>query len=108
LVYNINADLAYGTNDKMIIDVYQNILIPAAEKFKPDLVLVSAGFDSREHDLLGCFDITDAGFTTMTKIVMQIANTHCDGRIVSMLEGGYNLKGITSAVNAHASTLLHG
>ena len=107
LGYNINIHLPCGTNDQAIVDIYKSVLIPAANRFKPDLILISAGFDSRAHDLLGCLDITDTGFATMTKIVMRIANTHCDGRIVSMLEGGYNLKGIASAVNAHISALLH-
>lgn len=90
-----------------MIDIYQNVLLPAAESFKPDMILISAGFDSREHDLLGCFNITDAAYVAMTKIVMQIANRHCDGRLVSMLEGGYNLKGIAKAVLTHVATLLN-
>jgi acetoin utilization deacetylase AcuC-like enzyme len=106
LGYNINVHLPCGTNDQAIVDIYKSILLPAANDFKPDLVLISAGFDSREHDLLGCLDISDAGFAAMTKIVMQIADKHCDGRIVSMLEGGYNLKGIASGVVRHVSTLL--
>jgi acetoin utilization deacetylase AcuC-like enzyme len=106
LGYNINVHLPCGTDDQSIIDIYNSILLPAANQFKPDMIFISAGFDSREHDLLGCLDITDAGFAAMTRIVMQIANTHCDGRIVSLLEGGYNLKGIASAVVAHITTLL--
>ncbi len=106
LGYNINVALPCGTNDKMIIDVYKNILLPAAKKFQPDLVLVSAGFDSREHDLLGCFDITDVAYKAMTKIVMQIADKYADGRLISVLEGGYNLKGISDAVVTHVSTML--
>ena len=90
----------------MITEVFQNILLPAAEKFEPDLVLVSAGFDSREHDLLGCFDITDVAYKKMTKTVMQIADKYADGRLISVLEGGYNLKGISDAVVTHVSTLL--
>lgn len=70
------------------------------------MILISAGFDSREKDLLGCFDVTDAAYIKMTKMVMQISEKHCDGRIVSMLEGGYNLQGITKAVTAHMKTLL--
>jgi acetoin utilization deacetylase AcuC-like enzyme len=107
LGYNINVHLPCGTNDQKIIDVYQKVLLPAAEKFKPDMILVSAGFDSREHDLLGCFDITDAAYISMTKTVMQIADKYCDGRLVSVLEGGYNLKGIAKAVVTHVATLLN-
>ncbi|MCZ6802374.1 MAG: histone deacetylase [Proteobacteria bacterium] len=106
LGYNINVHLPCATSDQKMIDVYQNVLLPAAEKFKPDMVLISAGFDSREDDLLGCFDITDAAYVRMTKTVMHIANKYCDGRLVSMLEGGYNLKGISEGVVTHVSTLL--
>jgi acetoin utilization deacetylase AcuC-like enzyme len=106
LGFNINVHLPCGTDDKKIIDVYKSILLPAAEKFEPDMILISAGFDSREEDLLGCFDITDAAYVTMTKIVMKIAEKHCDGRVVSMLEGGYNLQGIAKAVTVHIKTLL--
>ena len=108
LGYNINVHLPCGTNDEKIIDVYQNVLLPAAEKFKPDMVLVSAGFDSRENDLLGCLNLTDAGYVAMTKIVMQIADNYSEARLVSMLEGGYNLNGIAKAVVTHVKTLLNG
>ncbi len=104
--YNINVHLPCGTNDQIIIDIYQNVLLPAAEKFKPDMVLVSAGFDSREHDLLGCLKITDSGFASITKTVMQIADKYCDGRLVSVLEGGYSLEGTATAVVTHVKTLL--
>jgi acetoin utilization deacetylase AcuC-like enzyme len=106
LGYNINVALPCGTNDEMIINVFQNILVPAADKFKPDLVLISAGFDSREHDLLGCFEITDVAYKAMTKTVMQIAEKYSNGRLISVLEGGYNLQGISEAVVTHVSTLL--
>lgn len=106
LGYNINVHLPCGTDDEKFISAYQNILLPAAEKFKPDLILISAGFDSREKDLLGCFDVTDAAYVVLTKMLMQLAEQSCNGRLVSMLEGGYNLQGIASAVTAHIKTLL--
>ncbi len=106
LGFNINVHLPCGTDDEKIIDVYQNILLPAATKFEPDMIFISAGFDSREKDLLGCFDVTDAAYVVMTELVMQIAEKYCDGRIVSLLEGGYNLQGIAKAVTAHVNTLL--
>tara|TARA_B100000953_G_C18031052_1_gene423035 strand:+ start:717 stop:1784 length:1068 start_codon:yes stop_codon:yes gene_type:complete len=103
--FNINIHLPCGTTDKMIIDKFNNVLLPAAKKFKPNLVLISAGFDSRQNDLLGCFAITDNGFIRLTKIAMNIANEFCDDRLVSILEGGYNLQGNAKAVIAHALTL---
>ncbi|MAY90735.1 MAG: histone deacetylase [Rickettsiales bacterium] len=103
--YNINVHLPCGTSDKMIIEKFKKILVPEAKKFKPDLILISAGFDSKKNDLLGCFDITDSGFIELTKIVMEIAHKFCEDKIVSILEGGYNLEGNAKAVIAHVSAL---
>lgn len=103
--YNINVHLGCGTKDADIIRAFGNILVPAAEKFRPDMILISAGFDSRKDDLLGCFDVTDAGFEELTRITMSLAEQYCDGRIVSVLEGGYNVEGNASAVVHHVRTL---
>jgi acetoin utilization deacetylase AcuC-like enzyme len=89
-----------------MIDAWRENLLPAVARFRPDLVLISAGFDSREEDLLGCFDVTDLGFIKLTRMVMDIAAEHCEGRLVSVLEGGYNVKGLSSAVEMHVQTLL--
>ena len=104
--YNINVHLPCGTEDKDIISVFENVLVPAANKFKPDLILISAGFDSRKDDLLGCFNITDEGFVKLTRIVMSLADKYCQGRIVSVLEGGYNVQGNATAVIHHVRTLM--
>ena len=81
-------------------------LLPAVEAFAPDLVIVSVRFDSRMNDLLGCFDLTDDVFRRMTRMAMQIADQHCGGRLVSLLEGGYNVDGTARAATAHVETLL--
>lgn len=102
---NINVHLDCYSTDEDIIAAFNEKLLPAAQRFKPDLILISAGFDSRQDDLLGCFDITDEGYRQLTKMVMQLADEYCDGRIVSVLEGGYYLKGLASAVKMHVETL---
>ena len=81
--------------------------LPAAEKFKPDFVLISAGFDSRAGDPLGRFLLTDEDFQDLTRLMMDIADKHCEGRLVSVLEGGYSLAGLGAGVAAHVSTLLN-
>lgn len=103
---NINVHLPCGANDEDIISVFNKTLVPAVDEFKPELILISCGFDSRKDDLLGCFDVTDAGFIKLTKIVMQLADKHAQGKLVSMLEGGYNPEGNASASIAHIKTLL--
>jgi acetoin utilization deacetylase AcuC-like enzyme len=81
-------------------------LLPAIDKFKPDLILISAGFDSRIDDPLGQFRLTDDDFITLTKLLLESAATHCQNRLISVLEGGYNLKGLASAVTSHVGALL--
>jgi len=103
---NINVHLPCGASDKDIISVFNDSLVPAVDAFKPELILISSGFDSRKDDLLGCFDITDAGFVELTKIVMRLADKHAQSKLISMLEGGYNPEGTASACVAHIKTLL--
>ena len=76
------------------------------EKFRPELVLISAGFDSRAGDPLGQFKLTDADFADLTGIVRGIAEKSAQGRVVSMLEGGYSLTGLASAATAHVGALM--
>ena len=80
--------------------------MPAAEQFRPDMVLISAGFDSRIGDPLGRFTLTDEDFEDLTRRVMEMAVRHVGGRLVSMLEGGYNIEGLASAAAAHVKVLL--
>jgi len=105
--YTLNVHLGMGSRDRDIIRAWDTDLARALEAhdFKPDLVLISAGFDSRIDDSLGTFAITDAGFVAVTKRAMAIADEHCGGRLVSCLEGGYNVDGLGRAVCAHVATL---
>ena len=106
LGFNINAPLDSGAEDKDIIAAFEEKLLPAVKTFKPDLVLISAGFDSRKDDRLGNFKVTDDGFIKLTQIMMDIAAEHCHSRLVSVLEGGYNFKGLALATDAHLKTML--
>ena len=78
----------------------------AADGFAPELVLVSAGFDSRDGDPLGQLALTDEDFAALTRICLDVADRHAGGRLVSVLEGGYNLRGLASAVAAHVRSLM--
>jgi acetoin utilization deacetylase AcuC-like enzyme len=75
------------------------------DRFRPDLILISAGFDSRLGDPLGHFRLTDPDFAELTNLMLEMADKHAGGRLVSVLEGGYNLGGLTQAVAAHATAL---
>ncbi len=85
--------------------VFRENLRRAADAFKPDLVMISMGSDSRDGDPLGRFRLTDTDFTDLTKIMLEIAGTHANGRLVSVLEGGYSLSGLEAAVGAHIKAL---
>jgi acetoin utilization deacetylase AcuC-like enzyme len=101
-----NCPFPAGAGRREIVGAFADLLVPAADAFRPDLVLVSAGFDSRIGDPLGGFRLTDDDFAELTAIVRGIAARHCDGRLVSTLEGGYALDGLASAAVAHVGGLL--
>ena len=101
----LNVPLPPGASDAQIVEAFQTKLVPAARNFKPDFILISAGFDGMRNDLLGVFDITPAGFAAVTRIVVQLAKELCQGRLVSVLEGGYRLDGLAESVVAHVQAL---
>lgn len=101
----LNCPLPAGSGMKEIGAAFEEKLLPAIESFKPDLIMISAGFDSRERDPLGRFRLTDVDFAALTRLLMLAADEHCQGRLVSVLEGGYNLEGLAKAVTAHVTEL---
>ncbi len=101
----LNVPLPAGSGNAEFEHAFSQKLLPAARRFRPDFVLVSAGFDAHQDDLLGRMRATSEGFAQLTAIVKQIAEEHCHGRLVSVLEGGYDLEGLASSVDAHLRTL---
>ena len=101
----LNCPFPAGTRGGPILDAYRERLLPAAQAFKPQLVLISAGFDSREGDPLGQLALTSDDFSRMTAMAAEIAGRCADGRVVSVLEGGYNLTGLGDAARAHVEAL---
>lgn len=104
--FTINCPFPAGAGRREIVGAFRDRLVPAADRFRPQIVLVSAGFDSRVGDPLGRFTLTDADFAELTAIVREIADRHAGGRIVSTLEGGYALAGLASAAAAHVTALM--
>ena len=101
----LNVPLPPGAGDSQILQAFESRLVPAGRNFRPDFVLISAGFDGMSKDLLGCFDITPQGFAAITRTVMALAGEFCQGRVVSVLEGGYRLEGLGESVLAHVKAL---
>ena len=103
--FTLNVPLHAGCGDKEYLEVFRKRLQPAATEFRPDFVLVSAGFDAHEDDLLGEMRVTSEGFGRLTRIVKEIADACCQGRIVSVLEGGYELDGLAESIEVHLRAL---
>ena len=104
----LNEPLPAGAGGPEVRKAFDERFIPAIESFDPDLVILSAGFDSRRGDPLGHFLLDDEDFVGLTRDLLRIAATHAKGRLVSVLEGGYSLEGLASAVSAHVGALVAG
>jgi acetoin utilization deacetylase AcuC-like enzyme len=101
----VNRPLPAGSGRREILAAFREGLVPATDSFRPDLVMLSAGFDSRAGDPLGQFTLTDQDFSDLTDTLLEIAEKHAGGRLVSVLEGGYALGGLEQAVGAHLARL---
>jgi len=102
----LNVPLPRGAGDADILKAYREQLAPAAKAFKPDFILISAGFDAAKGDSIGGLSVTPDGFYQMARFVKELAESCCQGRLVSSLEGGYSLKQLPGAVEAHVRALL--
>jgi acetoin utilization deacetylase AcuC-like enzyme len=96
----MNIPLAAGTQDAEIERRYAEQVIPAVREFKPDLLMVSAGFDAHELDPLGQLRMTTGGFERLTRMLVTLAEEVCDGKMVLVTEGGYDLYAIEQCLNA--------
>ncbi|HUN56010.1 MAG TPA: histone deacetylase [Smithella sp.] len=104
--YTINVPLCMGAGDSSFVRIFHKILQPVAEEFKPELILLSAGFDTYFQDPLGGMRVTPRGFAAMTRILLNIADKSCQGRLVAVLEGGYHVVGLTKSVKAVLEEML--
>ena len=93
-------------HSEIVENAFADDLVHRMNRFKPELVIISAGFDSRINDPLGDFKLEDDHFAELTKVMRTIADEHSDGRVLSVLEGGYNLKGLASACVSHLQALV--
>ena len=100
-----NLPVKYGTPRREYLDRFTTELERFAEKIKPDLVLLSAGFDSHREDPIGSLDLETEDFEPLTAAVVRIADGHAEGRLVSLLEGGYNPEVLARCVEIHLKGL---
>src|SRR5205085_2474338 len=106
LGYTINMPVHYGTSRGDYHAAFLSALEKAADTIRPEIVLLSAGFDAHRRDPIGSLGLEAEDFIELTRLVRQVAETHAGGRLVSCLEGGYDLEALADSVQAHLEVLL--
>ena len=101
----VNIPLPPGSTGELMRQKYEALVFPVLRKFEPDLILISAGFDAHEADPLAELNWSTADFSWLTERLCKIAEECCEGRLVSTLEGGYDLKALADSVKAHVTKL---
>jgi len=104
----VNAPLRAGDDGGPFRDAFENLILPRLRTFAPELVMVSAGFDAHMRDPLANLNLIEEDFGWVTRQLIEIANRSAYGRVVSLLEGGYDLQGLAGSVDAHVTALMHG
>jgi acetoin utilization deacetylase AcuC-like enzyme len=104
----VNAPLHAGDGGEAFREAMETAILPRIEAFSPDLLIISAGFDAHRRDPLGNLNLVEADYAWATRKLMEIARRHGHQRVVSVLEGGYDLEGLARSVAAHVTTLMEG
>jgi len=103
--YTVNVPLSYGMTDEDYLFVFREVLLPVADLFRPDMVLVSAGFDTYRNDPLGGMSVTEGGYSAMTEMLLGIARKWCRSMALFALEGGYDAAGLARSVKGVITTM---
>ena len=104
----VNAPLRAGDGGKEFRHAMETVILPRLNGFKPELLIISAGFDAHTRDPLASLNFVEDDYTWVTRTLMDVADVSAEGRIVSVLEGGYDLEGLSRSVAAHVTALMHG
>jgi acetoin utilization deacetylase AcuC-like enzyme len=104
----VNAPLSAGDGGDAFREAFETVILPRLRAFKPEILVISAGFDAHTRDPLANLNLVEADFTWVTKKLMDIADDSAQGRIVSVLEGGYDLQGLARSAAAHVTALMRG
>ena len=99
LGFTLNIPMEPGRTDEDYIDVFNTIIVPELDRYRPEIILISAGFDAHHADPLASIMLSNEAFRAMTEILVQAAERHCAGKVISFLEGGYNLKVLADCVD---------
>jgi acetoin utilization deacetylase AcuC-like enzyme len=98
--FTVNVPLSGGYGDGEYVGIFERVFRPIAIEFNPEIILVSAGFDTHKEDPLGGMRVTPAGFAAMTRSIMRMGEECCEGKVVLTLEGGYDIQGQCDSVKA--------
>jgi acetoin utilization deacetylase AcuC-like enzyme len=104
--YTLNSPMPPGSGEKEYLAEFRSKILPSLKNFAPELLLISAGFDAHKDDPLANIRLTEQSFAKLTEMVREVAELHCAGRIVSVLEGGYNLQALALSVETHLRMLM--
>jgi acetoin utilization deacetylase AcuC-like enzyme len=100
-----NAPIKAGLDSKNFIKIFENRVLKFIDRFKPEIILISAGFDAHTRDPLANINLESNDFYEITKMIVQISNIHCNGRVISFLEGGYDLVALSESIKYHLAAL---
>jgi acetoin utilization deacetylase AcuC-like enzyme len=103
--FTLNCPMGAGSVEKDYLDAFQAQILPALRRFQPQLLLISAGFDAHTDDPLAGIKLTDESYRRMTELLLEISEKYCGGKIVSVLEGGYNLQALARSVECHLTAM---
>jgi acetoin utilization deacetylase AcuC-like enzyme len=104
----VNAPLRAGDGGDAFREAFETVILPRLREFRPDILIISAGFDAHTRDPLANLNLLEADYTWVTRKLMEVADDSAQGRIVSLLEGGYDLQGLARSVAAHVTALMRG
>jgi acetoin utilization deacetylase AcuC-like enzyme len=104
----VNAPLRAGDGGREFRAAFESTILPRLRDFRPDLIVISAGFDAHMRDPLANLNLVEADFGWVTRKIMDVADASAQGRVVSVLEGGYDLEGLSQSVAAHVTALMRG
>jgi acetoin utilization deacetylase AcuC-like enzyme len=104
----VNAPLRPGDGSEAFRAAFENRVLPRLREYTPELIVISAGFDAHMRDPLANINLVEADFAWATQKIMEIADQSAGGRVVSLLEGGYDLQALANSTAAHVTALMHG
>src|SRR5689334_10178283 len=104
----VNAPLSAGDGGDAFREAFETVILPRLREFKPDFLIISAGFDAHTRDPLANLNLIESDYSWVTKKLLEIGDSSAKGRVVSLLEGGYDLQGLSRSVAAHVIALMRG